>query len=231
MKKLILSFASLCLLACGASAGVVLSTSNPPGTPLSMNPGSTSGQMLVNVVSDNPPNDVMAAWNVTLAIVPEPGATGTLTFQDPATGTPPNPPNYIFDGNGLGIVATNTGSQLNANDFFDPSGGPGAVVPGSPGANLLAMDFLASPNASGLFGIYALEGAALTQWTDANSTTQFFTNVPDGTGMVLIGEVEVLGVVPEPSALVLAGTAMVFGLGVARRRFRIGVRSLAPTGK
>ena len=120
MKKLILSLACLCLLAGAAPAGVVLSTSNPPGTPLIMNAGSTSGSMLVNVVSDNPPNDVMAAWNVTLAIVPEAGATGTLSFQDPATGTPSPPPNYIFDGNGLGISATNSVSQLSANDFFNP---------------------------------------------------------------------------------------------------------------
>ena len=88
------------------------------------------------------------------------------------------------------------------------------------------MDFLASSNASGLFGIYALEGAALTQWTDSNLNTQFFTNVPDGTGMVLIGEVSV---VPEPSALVLAGTAMLFGLGVTLRRRRVGVCSLVTT--
>ena len=74
MKKMILSLACLCLLACSAPAGVVLSTSNPAGTPLSMIAGSTSGSMLVNVVSDNPPNDVMAAWNVTLEIVPEAGA-------------------------------------------------------------------------------------------------------------------------------------------------------------
>ena len=142
--------------------------------------------------------------------IPDTGATGTLTFQDPASGTPPNPANYIFGANGLGIAATNGGSRLIANDFFDPGVGPGATVPGSPGANLLQTDFLATTNASGLFGIFALEGSALTQWTDGGGTTQFFTNVPDGTGMVRIGEVLISAAVPEPSSLVLGCMAGLF---------------------
>jgi PEP-CTERM motif len=209
MKKLILSFALLGLMAGHARAGLMLSASNPPGTPLMMSPGTTSGLMLVNIVSDNPPNDVMAAWNVQLAIVPDVGATGTLTFQDPATGTPPVSPNYVFGGNGLGMAVTNGGSTLSANDFFDPTIGLGVPVPGAPGANLLQMDFLASSNASGLFGIYAVEGAASTQWTDSNLNGQFFTNVPDDTGMVRIGEVLLPQSVPEPSSLGLLGLASV----------------------
>ncbi len=207
MKKLILSIAFLSLLAGSARAGLVLSTSNPPGTPLTMSAGTTSGPMLVNVVSDNPPNDVMAAWNFKLEIIPDAGASGTLTFQDPATGTPPIPPNYVFGSNGLGIAATNGGSTLSANDFVDPNVGSGVSVPGSPAANLLQMDFLASSNASGLFGVYAVEGAATTQWSDSSPNTQFFTNVPDGTGLVRIGDVLVQNAVPEPSSLGLLGLA------------------------
>jgi len=209
MNKFFFSVAILTLLGGGGRAGsITLSTSNLPGTPLTMTAGTISGSMFVNVVSDNPPNDIMAAWNIQLGIVPNAGTTGTLTFQDPVTGTPPNPGNYIFGVNGLGISATNGGSILSANDFFDPNVGPGVSVPGAPGANLLQMDFLASPNASGLFGIYAIQGAAFTQWTDSSFTTQFFTNVPDGTGTVLIGDVLVTpGAIPtpEPSTLVLLG--------------------------
>jgi hypothetical protein len=205
MKKLLLFIALLGLLSGGARAGIVLGTSNPPGTPLTMAAGTTSGPMLLNVVSDNPPNDMMSAWNVRLEVIGESGSTGTLTFNDPATGTPSNPSNYVFDGNGLGIVVVNSGSTLTANDFFDPAVGPGVPVPGSPGANLLQMDFQAASNASGLFGVYAVEGAANTQWTDANFTTQFFTNVPDGTDMVKIGEILISQTVPEPSSIVLLG--------------------------
>jgi len=210
VKKLILSFALLGLLTGSARAGLVLSTSNPPGTPLTMSAGTTSGPMLVNVVSDNPPNDIMAAWNVQLEIIPGSGASGTLTFQDPATALPsPPPPNYIFGGNGLGIEVTNGASTLSANDFFDPTVGPGVSVPGSPGANLMQMDFLASLNASGLFGIYAVEGPASTQWLDSDANTQFFTNVPVGTGTVQIGEVLIAHAqsVPEPLSLLLLGLA------------------------
>jgi hypothetical protein len=209
MKKLILSLAFLALSVGSARGGVVLSTSNPPGTPLNMNAGTVSGAMMVSVISDNPPNDVMAAWNVQLQIIPNSGASGTLTFEDPATGTPPIPPNYIFGSNGLGIAVTNGGSTLSANDFFDPSVGSGVPVPAAPGANLLQMDFLASSNAFGLFGIFAVEGAASTQWTDSNLNTQLFTNVPDGTSIVQIGEVLVAQVqsVPEPSSFALLGMA------------------------
>ena len=208
MKKFILFFALMCLPTDRLQAGVVLGTSDPPGTPLMMSSGTTSGLMYVNVVDpDAPPDDVMAAWQIHLEIDPLAGATGTLTFQDPATGTAPNPPNYIFGSNGLGIAAVNSGSGLGANDFYDLSAGSGATVPGSPGANLLQMDFLATTNASGLFGIYADEGLANTVWTDSSGNTQFFTNVPDGTGRVEIGEVQVTSggnqAVPEPSSLTL----------------------------
>ena len=222
MKKLIPCFAILVLLSGSAQAGVVLSTSNPSGTPLTMSAGSISGTMLVSVASDNPPNDVMAAWNLQLEIVPNSGAAGTVTFQDPATGTPPNPPGYIFGSNGLGIAVTDGGSMLNANDFFDPTIGPGASVPGAPGANLLQLDFLASSNASGSFGIFALEGSANSLWNDSNLNPQFFTDVPDGTGMVQIGAVVIAQVqsVPEPSSVVLLGLAgtVLAGCGCCRKR-------------
>ena len=189
-KKFVLSLALICLPAARLQADVALGTSNSPGTPLTMSADSTSGPMFLTVSSDNYPNDLMAAWNVDLQIAPIARASGTLTFEDPATGSPPNPPNYVFGTEGLGIVDINSGTSLTANDFYNPTL-LATVVPGTTGANLLQMDFQASSNASGLFGIYAEEGAANTQWTDNNYNTQFFSNVPDGSGKVLIGEVSV----------------------------------------
>ena len=204
MKRLILCFLFLSLLGDGARAGVILGTSNPSGMPLVMSAGTTSGPMFVNVISNNPPNDIMSGWNITLEISPVSGASGTLTFKDPATESPSNPPNYIFGGDGLGIFAANGGTTLIASDLFTGTTG-GSVVLGTPGANLLQMDFLATSNASGLFGVYAVEGKAATEWTDGNSNPQLFTNVPDTTGMVLIGEILIPQSVPEPSSLVLLG--------------------------
>jgi hypothetical protein len=199
-------------MADGARAGVVLGTDYSSGTPLSMTAGTTSGPMLVDVVSDNAPNDVMGAWNFQLVIVAGAGATGTLVFQDPANSTTPVPPaNYIFGTDGFGMSVVNTGSSLTADDFYYnlASSTPGVVVPGSPGANLLQMDFLASSGASGSFGIYAMEGAGITQWTDSGFKTQYFTNVPAGTGLVEIGAVMVSPQsVPEPSSLGLLGLAV-----------------------
>jgi hypothetical protein len=208
MKRLLTSLVLLAVLAGGAQAGIVLGTSNPAGTPLDMSAGSTSGLMFVNIVSDNPPNDVMSGWNITLTIVPDASTRGTLAFQDPATGTASNPQNYIFGADGFGLSATNGGSTLSANDFFSVGAGLGVAVPGGPGANLLQIDFLASSNASGLFGVYAMEGAALNEWTDGSGNPQLFTNVPDGSNAVRIGDVFVnTQSVPEPSTLVLLGLA------------------------
>jgi PEP-CTERM motif len=207
MKRLLFSSIVFTALAGGAQAGIVLGTSDPAGAPLIMSAGTTSGSMFVNIASDNAPNDVMSGWNITLTIVPEAGAHGTLQFQDPVTGTVSNPPNYIFGANGIGISATNGASSLSANDFF-VGAEPGVAAPGAPGANLLQMDFFATSNASGLFGVYAMEGAALNEWTDGNGNAQLFTNVPDGSNAVRIGDVFVnTQSVPEPSTLVLLGLA------------------------
>jgi hypothetical protein len=207
MKRIALCLVLVGLLPTAARADLILGSSNPTGNPLDVAAGATSGPFFVNV-SSSTGSDVMAAWQFNLVIVAEAGATGTLAFQNPATGTPANPTNYVFGSNGLGIVATNGGGTLSANDFFDPSVGPGATVPGGLGANLLQMDFLASAGASGLFGIYALQGPGNTLWVDGNLTEQFFSNVPDGTGMVLLGDVQVQAAnaaTPEPSALALLG--------------------------
>jgi hypothetical protein len=202
MKKLILSFIFLSLVASTAKGDFMLGTDYPAGTPLTMAAGSTSGLMSVNV-SGNTSGDAMLSWQFNLVIAPEGGAAGTLVFQDPGTGIVTNPANYVFtSGNTAGISVTNSGSQLSANDFDYSFEGFSGL-----GGNLLQMDFLASGDASGVFGIYALEGQANSVWTDSNLNTQLFTNVPDGTGMVLIGEVDVTGgvpsAVPEPSSLTL----------------------------
>jgi len=217
----------LVLLAGSVQAGFVLGTSSPPGTPLTMAAGTTSGGMLVTVTGDNA-QDVMAAWQFQLVILPE-GGTGTLTFQDPATGSAPPPPNYVFGTNGLGIFVTNSGSSLSANDFFDPGVGPGAT--GLTAANLLEMDFHAAAGASGLFGVYAVRGEANTVWTDGSMSTQYFSNVPDGTGTVLIGEVFVTPgaqMVPAPGSLTLLGTGVIAVIGWRRWRARAREARRAP---
>lgn len=206
--KMLLSLVLLALTASGARAGFILGTSNPPGTPLVLSGGSSSGPMFVTVTSTGSPND-MADWQFRLVIIADVGSTGGLTFQTPGIGnsTPPNPPSYIFGNHGAGISATvgSGGTQLDANDFDNNLG---TSISGS--ANLLQVSFTATSSASGVFGIYAVRGSARTLWDDGLSTNnpQFFSNVPNGSGTVRIGEVSVqttgpVTPAPAPSGLTL----------------------------
>jgi hypothetical protein len=183
-----------------ARAAFVMGSSTPTqAQALVMDANSVSGPMLINVVNGN--NDAMSSWQFNLQIAPMSGATGTVTFNSPGTtDTAPAPGGYIFS-NGDPIFATNAATELSANGFnLDPAG----ITVGN---NLLSVDFQASSTASGYFGVYALQGQANTVWADPNLTTQFFTNVFDGTDRVLIGEVFVNAsggqpvATPEPSSL------------------------------
>lgn len=209
MKKIVLCFV-LFLWGGVARADVILGTNSPPHSLLTLPGGNNSGSLLIDAVSNNPPNDIMAAWQFVLVIAPEAGATGNLLFQNSAM-----PSNYIFDSHNLGIVTSisNNGSQLSANDF---DANFGTVVPGTPGANLLQVDVLASANASGHFGIFAVPGLANTVWTDSTFTTQLFSNVPASGPNVLIGDVLVQpssSAVPEPSSMTLFALGGVLTMG------------------
>jgi hypothetical protein len=217
MKKPILCLTLLVLLPTASRANFMLGTSP---NPLTMTAGTTSGTMDVTITESG--SDTISAWQFELEIIPSGGATGTLTFKDPASGSPPPPTNYVFGGEGVGIAATNTGSTLSANDFWGGPGNGATVLDGGT-VNLLAMDFLASSNASGTFNIVAVKGTGNTIWNDGTDTQQFFSNVPSGTGTVLIGNVIVTPsapTVPEPGswALMGLGGALLALAGWRRRR-------------
>jgi hypothetical protein len=230
MKKLI-CLTLLCFAPNGAWAGVVLGTSSPPGTPLNMVANTTSGLMDISVFSNNVPNDVMAAWQFRLFIVPDGGATGTLVFKDPVTSLILDPEvqfaPYVFPAGSLtGLDVTNTGSSISLADDFDKN--LGTVVPAG-AVNLLRVDFAASANASGLFHIMAGPGLPITGWTDDGGNQHDFDNVPAAGPEVNIGDVFVEGIaaVPEPSTLTLVGlgAATIFGWSKRRR----GTRALQAT--
>lgn len=192
MVHILLGF--LLLVPTGVRAGVILSSDPASGTPATtflLRVSSTTGA------------DVMSGFQLDLKVLPDAGASGTVTFA-----TAQLPPNYIFASD-TGLVTSNMGSELTANDFDtqlasnNPPGG--TTVPMSPStANLLSVTFSA-PGASGTFGIYAVEGKGNTEWTDPSFGDNFFDNVPDGTGMDRIGEIVVAGTIPEPSSWVLLG--------------------------
>ena len=218
MKRLIASISILILTTGVARASFTLETSNEPGSPLTMAAGSVSGPMEVTIVSNNPSADVMAAWNILLEIVPNNGTVGTVTSRPRPPERRPTPP-ITSSHEWTGHLGHELGKPAERNDFFNPSVGTGTTTPAT-GANLLQLNFSASATASGLFGVYAVEGAAYTQWTDSQFNTQFFSNVPSGTSTVEIGQILVPAAVPEPSPLVLSviGALAVLGHALLHRR-------------
>ncbi len=104
-------------------AGLALTSSNPAGSPLTFQAGATSPSMLIKVVADASPAspgpaDRMTAWQFRLQVVPDAGATGAVTFNNPSGSTPADPPNYVF-ADGVGIFAARSAGNtvLDANDF------------------------------------------------------------------------------------------------------------------
>lgn len=155
-----------------------------------------------NEDANDAPEDFLTAWQLSLAIVPEAGATGSLSFVSPVVPTASEPPNYLLDGiNSTIIVSENLGNSLLAFDFSLTGG---RQVPIEPGANLLQIELQSSSDASGTFGIYALGGQGESEWSDATPlpigpSVRQFANLP--TGQILLGTVNVD--VPEPSSFLL----------------------------
>src|SRR5262245_11068693 len=100
MKRLAALALAACLIAPAARADqLTLGTSSPPASPITMTAGTVSAPVNVFVTNNTGadlPANFMTAWQFNLTIVPDPGAIGSLTFSTPATGTAPNPPNYVF---------------------------------------------------------------------------------------------------------------------------------------
>ncbi len=211
-------FASILIANTVPAANLTLFFNDATSTdPVEIITGQTSTPIPLGVVNDtvpDAPEDFLTGWQFSLIILPEAGATGTVTFATPPSGSAPEPPNYVLDGVNFGIATVNGGDELLAFDFIDPfSGSDGVQVPVDPGALLLLVELLASNDAEGEFGVYAVPGRGFTEWTDANPLIQRilpFENVPDGPEPVLIGSVSVR--IPEPAsfALMVCGLSAVF---------------------
>ena len=136
------------------------------------------------------------------------------------------PATYVF-GNPAGFFSSSITKSSISNDTlqaFDLQLGGGVQVPTAPGANLLEFDFSVSADASGLFGIYAVQ-SPLSVWSDSQAINrnQPFVNVGGGSGQVLIGQLLVASVaapadlsvsvsdLPDP---VLAGDSLLYSVTV-----------------
>jgi len=159
--------------------------------PLLVANGAASSPLIVgltNAGADAALEDYLSAWQLSLAILPDTGAVGALTFN---TASKPDA-NYLFpSGSNLGVTVINSGNELLAFDTNFPFSG-GVDLPADLERNLLELSFLASSDAVGAFGLYALAGIGNSEWTDAMQPIQArrpFDNVPDNGGPVRIGDI------------------------------------------
>ena len=159
-----------------------------------------------------------------LDIIPNGVTTGTLSVATPTTSaTSPEPPSYVFaatPNQGLSVQNPGpSGIELFFSDINNPFTG-GVDVTAA--VDLVAIAFTASSDASGLFDIVARRGTTL--WTDAQTPTQmsqFFSNVPNGSGGVVIGQV-LVSAIPEAGAFATVGLVALVGVfGWAAKRLLV----------
>jgi hypothetical protein len=170
---------------------LTLATDFPPDQPLVIAPGTTSAPVHVSITNDvavDPAEHALSGWQVTLAIVPDAGAVGSVEFSSVGQ---PNAGYVLETTSSFGLTVTHSASHLLAFDFNFPFSG-GVPVPREPVAKLLELSFLASPDAQGSFGVVAVDGPGQTEWTDSDYPVlnrRTFANVPDGGGTVRVGAV------------------------------------------
>lgn len=198
---------------------------------LSVNPGSTGVWTLSATNQDN--GSIANGWNafaVAFQVVPDAGATGTVTLQSAVN--PLVNPSIPSGSAGQPFVGQGTFPQpINGTRDFTP------VVLGYNGTsfttwasgqtyNLATITFSASANASGTWRVYASNpednfvDLPQTTWNLPNANDVFFGNVPFVSGQTSTVQLGTISAVPEPRALALAGSAaaLVGGYSVCRSR-------------
>lgn len=162
------------------------------GQELAWTASEASPQFVVGVQNALGTSQPLVAWGLGLEVVPTAGATGTLKFKSIL---PPDS-NYALFGLGVGgqiLSATQnptvfdppTASFNNVGDFdFGPN--TGKRIPAGPGLNLAVFDFVASPDASGIFNIRAFaDGLLASYWVNPAGDTNPFANVLFGQQLVI----------------------------------------------
>jgi hypothetical protein len=210
-------FGSSILLAAvlAVSPSSVASALSITGEDLVWNQLDPSPIYIVGIQNLEASTDPLFAWSLGLEIVPDAGAVGTLQF-DSAT----LPPDYLLDGRSGGLTPALSGPTTSIAPIGDSdSDFTGIEVP-STGKNLLATTLVASPDAQGLFRIFAV-GDPFTgsNWfSDDFENTRAFANVPFTGGPVEIGSITI---VPEPSTAALATIGFVaIGVIIAHCLYR-----------
>jgi hypothetical protein len=184
------------------------------GTGLSLNWTSSSDFLTIPLTNSAPSGtQILAGWDLKLQIVPQAGATGTLSFNNSNTGIKYPANNVLADPSPNVARNPSSGSVTQIQlDGVDDSGNN--VVPAS-GTNLVALSFN-SAGASGDFTLQAVQNGGSTDWTDSLANGTAYGNAGNGATIVL-GTIHVPSAAPEPASLMLGALS---ALGVAGYRWR-----------
>ena len=198
---------------------------------LSVNPGS-SGVWTLSATNQN--NGTIAnGWNafaVAFQVVPDAGATGTVTLQSFVN--PAANPSIPSASAGQPFVGQGTFPQpINGTTDFTSivlgySGSSFTTWASGQTYNLATITFSASADASGTWRVYAsnpednFTDFPQTTWNLPNTNDNFFGNVPFVSGQTSTVQLGTISAVPEPRALTLAGSAAALIGGYSFRRSR-----------
>lgn len=175
--------------ACASDLTLVAMPSGGP--PLTVAAGESSPVLAISVVNRDVsvvPADFLTGWQLALAIVPQQGSFGSVSFASASAPTA----DYVFSGtSSLGPAVINNGDDLVAFDTQFPFTG-GVQVPDGSGAGLLDLVFRPTDDAYGRFGLFAQSSRGSTEWTDAAQpvlSRRDYENIPADSGLVSIAEV------------------------------------------
>ena len=208
-------------LVCFAWQTVVATPINiDTGNLLSMSPGANSS-LVLSATNANAGSSVTTfnGWTLGLQLLPQGGATGTLTMtgiSNPTTNralTVPDTPTFI---NSTLNTATNGTTAYKYVGISNVDATTTTFALGQ-SLNLASLAVSSSSTASGVWNLYAVnQSPSQSAWLDVTGLGTDYGNLPaiNGTSL-LLGTVSVI---PEPGPMLLAGLAGIVVCSVCGRR-------------
>ena len=197
-------------LVCFAWQTVVATPINiDTGNLLSMSPGANSS-LVLSATNANAGSSVTTfnGWTLGLQLLPQGGATGTLTMtgiSNPTTNsalTVPDTPTFI---NSTLNTATNGTTAYKYVGISNVDATTTTFALGQ-SLNLMSLAMSSSAGAAGTWNLYAVnQSPSQSAWLDVTGLGTDYGNVPATNGTSLL--VGTVTVVPEPGSMVLAGLA------------------------
>lgn len=184
---------ALSLMLCIASASaqqLTLSVDSSLSGAIRILPGEASESLRLTIsrAGSVDATDFLTGWQASLLLSADDDAFGSLAFNTASE----LESSYVFDSIGsLGPSAVISDAELFAFDTHFPFSGGANISPGIV-ANLLEFEVIASANARGRFGLYAIPGPGNSEWSDASEPLflrREFANVRDSGGIARLADI------------------------------------------